>query len=259
MEEHDDYLDDLEEELLPIKPSPWLRLVALLTVMVFAGMVGVPIWHSFKARLPSAALVADSFRLKEEVDADLLRAIVKIKVQSPDKLVGAAGQTAGTGFNIDGTGLIITNYHVIDNAGRVEVNFPNGKTFKAVSWVGLPAYDLAMIRLAQTDLPALLLQMDLPPQPGDMLTVIGNPVALNQLVVKGRLKGYGVSKAKPTEILIIDVPIYPGNSGSPVLNDQGQVVAVIFGSLRAEEGGEENFYGLAIPIKEVLRLWDEKE
>lgn len=65
MEERPDFTD---EELLPEKHPIWLRFIALITVIMFVGMIGVPIWKTFKARLPSTELMVDSLALKEQID-----------------------------------------------------------------------------------------------------------------------------------------------------------------------------------------------
>ncbi|NLL19632.1 MAG: trypsin-like peptidase domain-containing protein [Clostridia bacterium] len=256
--QYEDEEPDGDEEILPVRHSVWIRLIALITVVVFVGMIAAPLWKTFKARVPSSELLEDSLLLKEQIDRELLEAIVKIKV-TPQELGsgGTAGQKNGTGFNVNSDGVIITNHHVIAGARSITVTFPDGKTYKAKSWAGMPEYDLAVIELERDSLAVVSLNPDMLPQPGDTLTVIGNPMDFNQLAVEGRLKDYVFVKDMPTAMLYIDVPIYPGNSGSPVFNNDGEVVAVVFGSLRRIEEGKEKFYGLAIPIKEVLVLLED--
>lgn len=257
MEEKPDFTD---EELLPEKRPIWLRFVALITVIVFVGMIAVPIWKTFKARLPSTELMVDSLALKEQIDRELLDATVKIKVTSNELGPnGSAGQKSGTGFNVSSDGVVITNHHVIDDARSITVTFPDGKSCKATSWASQPEYDLAVIKLEKAGLPAVLLNFDNMAKPGDTLMVIGNPMDFSQLVVEGKLEGYVTIKDIPTALLCIDAPVFPGNSGSPVFNSNGQVVAVVFGSLRRDENGEEKYYGLAIPIKEVLTLLEDSQ
>lgn len=255
MEEKPDFTG---EELLSEKHPIWLRFVALITVIVFAGMIVVPIWKTFKARLPSTELMVDSLALKEQIDRELLDATVKIKVTSYELVpTGAGGQKSGTGFNVSSDGVIITNHHVIDDARSITVTFPDGKSYKAKSWASDPKSDLAVIKLERAGLPSVLLNPDQLPQPGDTLLVIGNPMDFSQLVVEGKLEGYVTTKDIPTALLCIDAPVFPGNSGSPVFNSNGQVVAVIFGSLRRDENSNEKYYGLAIPIKEVFMLFED--
>lgn len=249
--------EEIEEEEYetPTKNLIWLRIVALMTVAVFGGMIFIPVWNAFKARVPSGELVEESYHLKENINIELLNSVVKIRVISKKgDTILTAGQKTGTGFNISKEGVIITNHHVIDDAYSIAVTFPNGTTYKAKRWASKVEYDLAVIQLDRTGLPAVPLNLDNPPEPGDGLMVIGNPMDLNNLMVAGRLERYVVLRDKPVPMLCLDVPIYPGNSGSPVFDTGGKVVAVVFGNLRVEEDGNEKTYGLAIPIKEILAL-----
>lgn len=263
-EEEQDWVDEeiLLDERLTADRAPkysiWLRFIAFVTVIGFAAMVAWPVWHAFQARLPSAELIQGSQQWKEQIDRELLAAVVRIQVTSSAwGPTGGAGQKSGTGFNIRSDGVIITNHHVIDGARSITVTFPDGKSYKAKSWAGAPEYDLAIIKLARDDLPAVVLNPNILPEPGDALMVIGNPLGFNQLVVEGSLRGYVFVKDLSTALLCIDAPVFPGNSGSPVFDSRGQVVAVVCGSLRQEEKGEEKYYGLAVPVQEVLRLLDD--
>lgn len=240
------------------KRRAWLRLVALITVIGFAAMVAGPVWHAFQARLPSAELIQGSQQWKEQIDRELLAAVVRIQVISGEwDPAGGSGQKSGTGFNVRRDGLIITNHHVIEGARSITVTFPDGRRYRAKSWNGDPDYDLAVIPLVADGLPAVTLNPEALPAPGDALLVIGNPMGLNQLVVAGALEGYVWVREMPAAWLCIDAPVFPGNSGSPVFDAQGQVVAVVCGSLRREEKGEEKYYGLAVPVREVLGLLEE--
>lgn len=88
----------------------------------------------------------------------------------------------------------------------------------------------ALIKLEKDGLPAVLLNPDTRPKPGSTLMVIGHPMDFNQLVVEGKLAEYVYANDMPTALFSIDVPVYPGNSGSPVFDSKGEVVPVIFGS-----------------------------
>lgn len=245
----------LDEEELPVQPSPWLRIVALITVMFFIGMIILPVWTAFKTKTPLADVVMESLHLKENVDAELLDAVVKLEVMSrkPGSTV-AMEQRSSTGFSVGNDGIIVTNHHVIEDAHKITVTFPDGKKYSAKEWSSRPEYDLAVIKLGQTNLPAVALNFNTPPVPGDALMVIGNPMEFDNVVVAGKLKQYVRVKDKPGAVLCLDIPIYPGNSGSPVFDINGGVVGVVFGSALIEEDGSENVYGLAIPIREIQGL-----
>lgn len=254
-EEEEEFAQSIDEELTPVKHTLWRRIIAAITVIVFAGTVGIPIWKTFQARLPSADLITDSLELKSQVDPGLLDAIVKITATVADpRQINAIEKKSGTGFNIDSTGHIVTNHHVIAQARSITVAFPGGQTFQAKTWASKPEYDLAILELEAQDLPAISLNLDNPAKLGDPLLIIGNPLEFNQLAVQGQLREYIFTRDKPTRLLLVDAPIFPGNSGSPVLDNNGQAIAVAFGSLRQKEDGREKFYGVAMPIVEILDL-----
>lgn len=244
-----------DEEELAVQRSPWLRLVAFITVLFFIGVTILPVWTAIKTNTPLADVMLESLHLKENVDAELLDAVVKLEVLSgkPGSAI-AMGQKSGTGFNISSDGIIVTNHHVIEGAHKITVTFPNGKRYSAKSWAGKPEYDLGLVKLEQSNLPTVALNFNNPPMPGDALIVVGNPMDINNVVVAGELKQYVLVKNKTGAMLCIDVPIYPGNSGSPVFDIDGRVVGVVFGNAVVEENGTEKTYGLAIPIREIRSL-----
>ncbi|MCQ2559537.1 MAG: serine protease [Clostridia bacterium] len=190
-------------------------------------------------------LYSRSQLLKQEVNQQLLQAVVEIEVTRQD-----GEQVKGTGFNIAAEGQIITNYHVLKNARKVLVSFPDHKLYNGINWNGDPDYDLALIKLNSSDLPYVPTCQALP-NPGEKVIIVGNPLYLKQIAVEGTV-GPSYQIADHTgETMSIYASIYQGNSGSPVYNSQGQVVAIIFATLNqdSEENEEqEQIIGLAVPI-----------
>ena len=84
--------------------------------------------------------------------------------------------------------------------------------------------------------------------------MVGNPLALSNIVVEGNVGQYLKVMGKQGKIFSMDAPIYPGNSGSPVFDMNGQVVGVVFGSMNVGEEGNEKVAGLAVTIDEALDL-----
>lgn len=230
-----------------------LRSIAFITAFALLGLVILTSWPSF--RPPLTDLVKESFQLKKDVDTNLMRAVVQISVLS--RRQGSAvtvEQKTGTGFNIGPDGVIVTNYHVIEDALNMVITFPDGKVYKAEHWLGKPEYDLAVIALQAEGLPVMPVNQARPPVSGDRIIVIGNPLSLNNIVVEGRVGAYLKVMDKQGKAFSIDAPIYPGNSGSPVLDLSGQVVGVVFGSMKVESDGIEKVNGLAVTIDEAADL-----
>ena len=151
------------------------------------------------------------------------------------------GITRGTGFVINLDGHIITNYHVIKNAGSVEVLFANGLRATA-EVVGFDSEtDLAVLKVS---VPTSRLQ----PLPfgdsndleiGHIVVAIGNPYGLNGSMSTGIVSNLGrsfASFAPPAtlnsqlysagDLIQTDAAINPGNSGGPLLNLNGEVIGV---------------------------------
>jgi S1-C subfamily serine protease len=146
---------------------------------------------------------------------------------------GGQGGALGSGFVIDKTGHIVTNYHVVRNAGQVTVSFSNRDTVKA-SVVGTdPSTDIAVLRVdtAASALTPLRLGNSDAVRVGDPVVAIGNPFGLDRTVTSGIVSALQRLIQAPNRFTIdhviqTDAPINPGNSGGPLLNARGQVIGV---------------------------------
>lgn len=166
----------------------------------------------------------------------------------------------GTGFVISPDGVIVTNNHVVaDAGGRIEVEFSDG-TKQAAELLGrAPDYDLAVLKVAGTNLPTAKLGSSDALQVGDNVVAVGNALALagGLSVTQGIVSGKGRTVPEETgtrlyDMLQTDAAINPGNSGGPLVNAAGEVVGIN----TALAGGSQNV-GFAISIdsaKSVIRL-----
>jgi serine protease Do len=148
----------------------------------------------------------------------------------------------GTGFNISKHGLIITNYHVVENMYPITVTFPNGEIFQASILQSNPDLDLAFLHIKAENLSALRLSGPNNWNISDQIYVIGNPLLHNQIAMDGEV----LEGSDQNGDLLLSAPIYKGNSGSPVINSDGNVIGVVFAISTKDQ------IGLAIPIEKVL-------
>lgn len=159
------------------------------------------------------------------------------------------GHSKGTGFNVSEEGFIITNHHVIENAPNVNVYFPNGFFKKATVVDAYPNLDIAFLKIeAEEALPFLTLEEEKNWKKGDHITFIGNPLMHHQIANEGTLAGEKASSSLDKQAMLLDAPVYKGNSGSPVLNEEGNVIGVIYATTNMDMGGDRQVMGLAVPV-----------
>ena len=172
----------------------------------------------------------------------------------------------GSGFVIDGSeGLIVTNHHVVEDADRVLVTFPDGRDFEG-RVVGSDALvDIALVAIGSDEvLPEAPLGTSEGLLIGEWVVAIGNPfgyllsnnepsVTAGVVSALGRhIVPSGESEGFYLGMIQTDASINPGNSGGPLINALGQVVGVN-SSIFSRSGGSEGL-GFAIPIDRALRI-----
>jgi len=164
-------------------------------------------------------------------------------------LVPEEGQ--GTGFILDKEGHILTNYHVIANAQKVEVTLYNRKTVTAQVVGADRHYDLAVLKIDTPSLMPVTLGDSRGLQVGMKVFAIGNPFGLSGTMTRGIVSSIrsvrGPSGDSIDEAIQTDAAINPGNSGGPLLNSRGEVVGI--NSMIFTGGAEQSAgIGFAIPI-----------
>jgi putative serine protease PepD len=151
------------------------------------------------------------------------------------KVVSADGEDEGTGIVLNEKGLILTNDHVVKGATSIVIDASgSSKTTRSAKLVGEEANDdLALIEVdpAGLGLKPLTLASSTSVEVGDAVYAIGNPYGLEETLTRGIVSALGreisaPDGAKITDAIQTDAALNPGNSGGPLLDEEGQVIGV---------------------------------
>ncbi|HEY0281254.1 MAG TPA: Do family serine endopeptidase, partial [Rhizomicrobium sp.] len=165
--------------------------------------------------------------------------------------------SAGSGFIIDKSGLIVTNNHVVDGGKKIKVKLPDGRSFDATLVGADAATDVAVIKIkADKPLPTVEFGNDRQLRVGDWVVAVGNPFGLSNSVTAGIVssigRDLGGTNQPYTDFIQIDAPINRGNSGGPTFNLRGQVIGM--NSMIFSPTGGSVGIGFAIPSSTVREV-----
>lgn len=162
-------------------------------------------------------------------------------------------RSGGSGLIVDPRGYILTNNHVIEGAGKIEVILWDNRRLEGEVIGRDPKADLAVIRVKSDEpLPVAKLGDSDKVRIGEWAIAIGSPFGLDQTVTVGVISGTGRSEvglAQYENYIQTDAAINPGNSGGPLLNLRGEVIGI--NTAVFSQGGS---IGFAIPITMARRI-----
>ncbi len=168
-------------------------------------------------------------------------------------------QGTGSGFIWDKQGRIVTNYHVISDASRLEVTLADRSSWKAVLVGAAPDRDIAVLQIsAPVDkLRPLAIGESKNLLVGQKVFAIGNPFGLDQTLTTGVVSALGreitaVTGRTIRDVIQTDAAINPGNSGGPLLDSAGRLIGV--NTAIYSPSGASSGIGFAVPVGEVNRV-----
>jgi S1-C subfamily serine protease len=158
----------------------------------------------------------------------------------------------GSGFILDRSGHVLTNFHVIEGANRgIKVMLSNKKNYDAKVVGSDKAHDLALLQIEAPNLQPVTLADSSELSVGQKVYAIGNPFGLAGTMTRGiisAIRPIRSADGAPIEDAIqTDAAINPGNSGGPLLNSRGEVIGI--NTMIASNGADQSSgIGFAIPI-----------
>jgi S1-C subfamily serine protease len=172
-----------------------------------------------------------------------------------DMLFGGGGShtqvSSGSGVIFSSDGYIVTNNHVVESAEKIQVLFR--KNMYDAELVGTdPSTDLAVLKIKETNLPAVTLGSSRNLAVGEWVIAVGNPFSLASTVTAGIVSAKGrriniVEDKFPIESFIqTDAAINPGNSGGALVNKSGELVGINTAIL--SRTGSYTGYAFAVPV-----------
>jgi len=213
------------------------RLVSLANTAGIVGATG-PLVAISKSSLARGSI-------KDDVAGVVTAYIDKgLKIENG---VGYPDRVLGTAFQVDPEGYYLTNYHVIQSevdpeyegysklsirpSSKPEARIPA----KVIGWNR--ALDLALIKSSEKAGHSFFLEGSREVEKGAKVYAIGSPVGLENSLSSGIVSALGRRILSRGEALQIDVPVNPGNSGGPLVTENGELVGIVF-------AGMPNFQGL---------------
>ncbi len=156
----------------------------------------------------------------------------------------------GSGVIIDSSGLVLTNWHLLEKADEINIVLSDGSLHTAQIIGKDSETDLAVVRIAADNLPAVDITSDISLRVGDIVLAIGNPFGVGQTITQGIVSATArrVAGASAWQNFVqIDAAINPGNSGGALINPDGELVGINTAVFLRDNGAEG--IGFAIPAK----------
>ncbi len=184
------------------------------------------------------------------LDDPMFRRFFGVPGQQPEQMQ----RSLGSGIMVDASGLVVTNFHVIEGADQVKVSLSDKREFEAEIVLKDSRTDLAVLRLKDTKekFPTLDFANSDDAQVGDVVLAIGNPFGVGQTVTHGIISALARTQAGITDyqfFIQTDAAINPGNSGGALVDMTGKLVGINT-AIYSRSGGSQGI-GFAIPANMV--------
>jgi serine protease Do len=227
--------------LIPLSP-----VVPHLVHMMSSGRV-----ESIRGQLPSVVNV-NSFVADTSATTPMNAGTV-----TADQHQSLPKSLKGSGFIIDPSGVILTNYHVVDGAYDIQVTFSDGERVPGRILAAAPIVDLALVKVTAKQLLSAVRWADSDKvQVADPVFAAGNPLGIGLSVSSGIVSALNrnISSGPYDDFIQTDAAINHGNSGGPLFNRNGDVIGVDTAIISPTTGSVG--LGFAIPANDARFIAD---
>ncbi|MGI6401028.1 MAG: S1C family serine protease [Thermoguttaceae bacterium] len=270
-------LDAVRRDFYAKRLQYWMLALILLLAIVALPMIAERWAYSTQRGAERAKYeAAKRFMAEHPESADKARIPYVVKLVGPSVVGiktntfrrGFFGATSispgeGSGVIVDASGLIVTNFHVIAQDGRlvdtVEIVLSDGRSIPGpVTVIGFDQeIDLAVLKVEKKDLIPIEWGDSDALEVGDPVLALGNPYGLAKTVTEGIVSAkerFLVNErgVVSQEFLQTDAAVNPGNSGGALVNDRGQLVGIN----TAIYGGQYQGISFALPSRRVREVFD---
>jgi S1-C subfamily serine protease len=170
------------------------------------------------------------------------------------RIITSQGQGSGVVFEV--SGAVVTNAHVVGDDPEVSIETSAGTLVRGTVEKKDTTLDLAVVRIAAPDVRWTAIEWSAAHDPvvGEMLYIIGHPLGLGWTVTQGIVSARrAAAETGSSDLIQTDAAISPGNSGGPVFDRDGHLVAIVRSKIvRADAGA----IGFAIPARVVREYVD---
>jgi len=167
-------------------------------------------------------------------------------------------EASGSGVIITDDGYIVTNYHVIENAEKIEITLNDKRNLTAKLIGSDPTTDLALLKIEGTGYPSVIYGNSDDLKVGEWVLAVGNPFNLTSTVTAGIVSAKArdinilSSQFKIESYIQTDAAVNPGNSGGALVNTRGELIGI--NSAIASNTGSYAGYSFAVPVNIVKKV-----
>jgi putative serine protease PepD len=209
--------------MLPPRPG-FLAVMVLAGALALAGCTATATAGGQAAPAPAVDVKPSALALQQQF-------VQVVKQVGPSVVLIQTDQGLGSGIVFDAKGDVVTNNHVIDNAGGFQVTLANGRRHPARLVGSFAADDLAVLHIDAGGLHPAAFADSSSLQVGDVALAIGNPLGLQSSVTEGIVSALGRTVNEDNGVALPNViqtsaAINPGNSGGALVDLQGQVIGI---------------------------------